>query len=56
MLGKKSLRELRQLYFRLKDEVFGSGRLGLGYDTSKLEEILKSEFGDMKMSDVQYPR
>ena len=56
MLGKKSLREIRQLYFRLKDEVFGSGRLGIGYNTKRLEEILKDEFGGMKMSDIQYPR
>lgn len=56
MLGKKSLREIRQLYIHLKDEVFGTGRLGLGYNTKKLEEILKNEFGDMKMSDVKYPR
>ena len=56
MLGKKSLREIRQLFFRLKDEVFGSGRLGLGYNTKGLEEIFKNVFGDMTMSDVQYPR
>ena len=56
ILGKKSLRELRQLYFRMKDEVFGRGRFGMAYNTDKLEEILKQEFGDIKMSDVQYPR
>ena len=55
-LGKKTLRELRQLYFRLKDDVFGKGRFGMAYNTNKLEEILKHEFGDMKMSDVNYPR
>jgi hypothetical protein len=28
----------------------------MAYNTNKLEEILKHEFGDMKMSDVNYPR
>ena len=28
----------------------------MAYNTNKLEVILKHEFGDMKMSDVNYPR
>ena len=36
--------------------MFGKGRFGMAYNTNKLEEILKHEFGDMKMSDVNYPR
>ena len=56
-VGKKTLKEIRQLYFRLREDVFGSGRLGMGYDTPKLEEILQHEFGTkMTMDDISYPR
>ncbi len=52
-----SLRYLRNLYFRLKEEVFSKGRVGFCYDTNKLEELLKEEFGtEMKMSDIQHPK
>ena len=56
MSGKRSLRELRQFFFNIKDEVFGTGKHGMGYDTDKLEKIVKKEFGDMKMNDISHPR
>ena len=52
----KSLYELRQLYFKLKDEVFGKSRKSVAYNTEALERILKKELGDQRMSDVKYPR
>jgi len=52
----KSLNELRQLYFKLKDEVFGKSRASVAYNTEALERILKKELGDQRMSDVKYPR
>ena len=54
--GKRSLRELRQFYFKIKDEVFHSGRFGLGYNTGKMEEVVRKEFGDMKMNEISHPR
>ena len=57
MLAKKSLAQLRQLYFKMKDKVFGSDRLGFAYNTDALEKLLKQEFGtSMKLSDVNFPR
>ena len=56
-IAKKSLQELRQLYFKLKDQVFARDRMGFAYNTDALESILKEEFGeDMVMSDCQFPR
>ena len=54
--AKKSLSELRQLYFRMKDEIFGNARAGMAYNTEALEKILKDEMGEVSMNDVQYPR
>ena len=55
--AKRSLAQLRQLYFKMKDKVFGTDRLGFGYNTRALEGILMEEFGPtMKMTDVEFPR
>lgn len=56
--AKKSLQELKQLFFRLKDDVFGNAKMfGYGCDTNKLAEILKSYFGEeMKLTDVSEPK
>ena len=55
--AKKSLAQLRQLYFKMKDKVFGNDRFGFGYDTEALEQILKDEFGStMTLSDVDFPK
>lgn len=58
MAAKKSLQELKQLFFRLKDDVFGTAKMfGYGCNTGKLADILKSYFGeDMKMTDVTEPK
>ena len=41
----------------MKDDIFGSGRLGCDYNTEELQKLLKEEFGeDMKLSDVEFPR
>ena len=56
-VAKKSLKELRQLCFQLKDEVFGSPKFGIAYNTEALEELLKKSLGtEMKMSDVTHPK
>ena len=43
--AKKTLKEIRQLYFRLKDDVFASPRFGLSYNTEALERLLIDIFG-----------
>ncbi|CAI8015911.1 85/88 kDa calcium-independent phospholipase A2 [Geodia barretti] len=45
LYAKKSLQEIRQLYYRLKDDVFASPRFGMAYNTSALEELLVDLFG-----------
>ena len=51
-----SLTRLRQLFVRLKDEIFSKSRVG-GYNSKALEDLLKKELGcDMKMSDKTYPK
>ena len=56
-VGKKSLVELRQLYFLLKNRIFMKSRYGYGYNSETLEEILKDYLTtDIKMSDVRHPK
>ena len=59
LLGKKTLAELRQFYFKLKEDVFtthGIGGLG-GYNTDELERILKEVLGtEKRMSDIKEPK
>ena len=57
-LAKKSLSQLRQLYFKMKDEVFGKTKgAGMSFNTAGLEKIFKREFTEhMCMDDVTYPR
>ena len=55
--GGKSLRELRQLYFRIKDEIFAKGRYGFGWDSDAYEEILQQYLDPkIKLMDVTHPR
>lgn len=55
--GNKSIAQLRQLYFRMKDEIFSHPRGGVTFDTDALEKILKEELTDYKcMDDESYPR
>lgn len=58
LIAKKSLQDLKQLFFRLKDDVFGTAKKwGYGCDTSKFAEVLKSYFGEeMKLADVTEPK
>jgi hypothetical protein len=56
--AKMTLQELKQFFFRLKDEVFGTAKMfGYGCNTSKLAEALRTRFGEkMKMTDVVEPK
>ena len=54
VLGNKDICYLRKLYFELKEKVFGSARFGYGCDTEALEQILKREFGEMKMEPLNH--
>lgn len=56
--AKKSTAQLRQLYFRMKDEIFGKARYGgMSFNTQGLERLLKEEFTETKcMDDESYPR
>lgn len=55
--ANKSLAELRQLYFKMKDRVFGSDRFGFGYNTEALEKLLKDEFGtSMRLDSITTPK
>ena len=50
-----AISSLRQLYFEIKDKVFGKGMLNyLTCDTEALEEILKRVFGDRKMTETPH--
>lgn len=54
--GKKSLKDLKQLYFRLREKVFANQR-GFNYDSEALEELLKENLGEtLCMKDVQHPK
>jgi calcium-independent phospholipase A2 len=59
--AKKSLADVRRLYFQLKEQVFqGKGLIAhyLGFcDSHRLEELLIETFGrEMKMSDRRHPK
>ena len=55
--AKKSLTQLRQMYFRIKDEVFGKVKGAMSFNTVGLEKILKKEFTETRcMDDETYPR
>lgn len=54
--AKKTLPQLRRLYFILKERVFSSSG-PFGYDTAELEEFYKEELGThMTMDSVSHPR
>ena len=57
-IAKKSITQLRQLYFKMKDEIFGKARLGgISFNTLGLEKLLKEEFTEhVCMDDESYPR
>ena len=51
-----SLNELRQLYFQLREDVFAGGLLSISRRTETLEHMLKQQFKDKRMNDVDYPK
>lgn len=57
-IAKKSVSQLRQLYFKMKDEVFGETRHGgVSFNTEGLERVLKEVFTEhVCMDDETYPR
>ncbi len=57
-LEKKTLQELKQLFFEMADNVFGTkNRYGYGCDSEGFSAILKGYFGeDMKMGDITEPK
>ncbi len=58
-VGRRSLDELKQMFFELKDSVFKkqSKLLPTACDTEALEELLKKNLGEhIKMRDVTKPK
>ena len=57
VLAKKTLPEMRQLYFKLKEQIFASPRFGFAYNTEALESLLKETLGsEIRMCDVREPK
>jgi len=54
--AKKSLQEIRQAYFKVKNRVFAKARFGLVFSAEAMEEILKEMLGDIRMFDVKKPK
>ena len=56
--ARKSLHQLKQLYFELKEDVFSSGnKYGYGFDTKKKEQVLLRYFDpEMKMTAITEPK
>ena len=56
--GKKSLQEIFQLYFMMKDRIFSKPRIGrVGYNTEDFESILKKYLDpNAMMEDVTHPK
>ena len=57
LAAKMSLKEIRQLYFKLKEEVFANPNFGIGFNTDALERLLLELPGaKMRMSEVRSPK
>ena len=55
--AKKSLKDLQQLCFKLKEDVFIKPRAGVAFNTKAMEKMIVDEFGyDMTMSDIKRPK
>lgn len=55
--GKKSLQELRQLYFGLKDKVITRNQSGFGFNSEALQDIIVDYIGrDIRMCEIQHPK
>lgn len=56
-IGDKSLLDLRQIYFEIKETVFEKAKLGYVCDSQAFEEILKRYLTpDKRMGDVRHPK
>jgi len=57
-VADKPLKELRKMYFKLKDKIFAKRYGAIPYsNTEALEEILKETFGeDQKLGSKENPR
>ena len=57
IIGRKTLLELRQLYFKLRERIFAESRGGFACNSIALEELLKEELGiKLTMNDIQHPK
>ena len=50
------MKQIRQMFYTLKDNVFGKGTFGMAYNTAELTRMLKETYGDKTMSAETYPR
>ena len=48
-LADLNVQQVRQLYFEMKEKVFGTARFGYCCDTEAKEKLLKKVFGDRRM-------
>ena len=56
-VAKKSLKELQQLVFKLKEDVFNKPRAGIAFNTKAMEKMITDEFGpDLTMNDIKRPK
>ena len=51
-----TLPELRQMYFRMREEVLCGGVMSTAKKTDALEHLLKSNFGNINMRDKEFPK
>ena len=57
VLAGMSVTEVRQLYFKMKDAVFGNPKGGVSFNTAALQDLLFETFGnDLCMNDVTSPK
>ena len=47
---------MRKFYFKAREDVLMDPQGGIMFDSDALESMLKDNFGDMKMCDVEHPR
>lgn len=55
-VAKMSLREIRQLFYKMKDHVFGRRFLSITSCTKELTDVLQDTFGTMTMDEEKFPR
>ena len=55
-IAKLSLREIRQLFYKMKDDVFGRKFLSINSCTKELTEVFLNLFGTMTMDEVRFPK